>query len=59
MRCSSNPIVDVREVMRLTGASQARAYATIERLTDADVLRPITQSGRDEADLMVNRLRLH
>ncbi|MEP7763053.1 Fic family protein [Sanguibacter sp. 25GB23B1] len=63
----SHPIVDAHDVARLTGASQARAYATIERLVDADVLRLITQSKRDmawaagevldEADLMVDRLR--
>lgn len=63
------PIVDAHDVTRMTGVSQARAYATIERLVEADVLRPITQSKRDmtwaagevldEADLMVERLRLH
>jgi Fic family protein len=62
------PIVDAHDVMTMTGASQARAYAAIERLVDAEVLRPITQSRRDmtwaagevldEADLMVERLRL-
>ncbi len=62
-----HPIVDAGDVARLTGASQARAYATVERLVEADVLRPITQSRRDmawaagevldEADLMVDRLR--
>lgn len=64
----SRPIVDAHDVMTMTGASQARAYATIERLVEAEVLRPITQSKRDmtwaagevldEADLMVERLRL-
>lgn len=64
----SRPIVDAHDVMAMTGTSRARAYAAIERLVDADVLRPITQSRRDmtwaagevldEADLMVERLRL-
>lgn len=64
----SRPIVDAHDVARMTGASQARAYATIERLVEGGVLRPITQSKRDmtwaagevldEADLMVERLRL-
>jgi len=64
----SRPIVDVHDVMRLTGASQTRAYAAIERLVEAGVLRPITESRRDmtwaagevldEADLMVDRLRI-
>jgi Fic family protein len=65
---TSHPIVDAHDVARLTGASPARAYATVERLVEADVLRPITQSRRDmtwaagevldEADLMVERLRV-
>ncbi len=65
----SDPIVDVHDVLRLTGASEARAYATIQRLAEAEVLRPITQSKRDmtwaagdvldEADLMVDRLHVH
>lgn len=65
---TSTPIVDAHDVARMTGASPARAYAAIERLVDAEVLRPITQSRRDmtwaagdvldEADLMVERLRL-
>lgn len=52
---------------RLTRASTARAYATIERLEEAGVLRRITESRRgmacaagdvlDEADLMADRLR--
>ena len=60
--------VDAGDVVRLTGASPARAYVAIERLVEAEVLRPITQSRRDmtwaagevldEADLMVDRLRL-
>ncbi len=54
--------------MRLTGASQARAYAAIDRLEAAGVLRRITESRRDmawaagdvldDADLMVDRLRV-
>lgn len=62
-----HPIVDAGDVMRLTGASQPRAYAAIERLEEAGVLRRITESRRDmawaagdvldEADLMVDRLR--
>lgn len=62
-----HPIVDATDVMRLTGASQPRAYAAIERLEEAGVLRRITESKRDmawaagdvldEADLMVDRLR--
>jgi Fic family protein len=62
----AHPIVDASDVARLTGVSQARAYAAIERLVAAEVLRPITQSRRDmtwaagdvldEADLMVDRL---
>ncbi|MHA3948885.1 Fic family protein [Cellulomonas bogoriensis] len=62
-----HPIVDATDVMRLTGASQARAYTAIERLQEAGVLRPITSSRRDmawaagdvldEADVMVDRLR--
>ena len=62
-----HPIVDAGDVARLTGVSQARAYAAIERLTEAGVLRPITASKRDmawaagdvldEADIMVDRLR--
>jgi Fic family protein len=62
-----HPIVDAADVMRLTGASQPRAYATIERLEEAGVLRRITESKRDmawaagdvldEADAMVDRLR--
>lgn len=64
----ANPIVDAHDVMRLTGASQARAYAAIERLESAGVLRRITESKRDmawaagdvldEADVMVDRLRI-
>jgi hypothetical protein len=63
----SRPVVDASDVMRLTGVSSARAYAAVERLVEADVLRPITESRRDmtwaagevldEADLMVDRLR--
>ncbi|WP_187279466.1 Fic family protein [Quadrisphaera setariae] len=62
------PVVDADDVARLTGASTARAYATIDRLVSAGVLRPITESKRnavwaagdvlDEADLLVDRLRL-
>lgn len=62
-----HPIVDASDVMRLTGVSQPRAYAAIERLEEARVLRRITASKRDmawaagdvldEADLMVDRLR--
>jgi len=65
---TAHPIVDAYDVQRLTGASRARAYSAIERLVEADVLRPITASKRDmtwaagevldEADLMVDRLRL-
>ena len=64
----SSPVVDASDVARLTGASTARAYATITRLVEAGVLRPITASRRDaawaagdvldEADLLVDRLRL-
>lgn len=63
----SHPIVDAGDVARLTGVSQARAYAAIERLAGAGVLRPITASKRDmawaagdvldEADIMADRLR--
>lgn len=66
---TSHPIVDAHDIARLTGASPARVYATVERLVEAGVLRPITQSKRDmtwaagevldEADLMVERLRIH
>lgn len=66
---TSHPVVDAHDVIRLTGASQARAYAAIDRLVDAGVLRLITQSRRDmtwaagevldEADLLVDRLRVH
>jgi Fic family protein len=62
------PVVDARDVMTMTGASQAAAYTAIERLVDAEVLRRITDSRRDmtwaagevldEADLMVDRLRI-
>jgi Fic family protein len=62
-----HPVVDATDVARLTGASTARAYAAIERLEEAGVLRRITESRRDmtwaagdvldEADLMVDRLR--
>lgn len=62
-----HPVVDAADVARLTGASQARAYAAIDRLEEAGVLRRITESRRDmtwaagdvldEADLMVDRLR--
>lgn len=62
-----HPVVDAGDVMRLTGASQPRAYAAIERLEEAGVLRRITESKRDmawaagdvldEADLMLDRLR--
>ncbi|HUX69862.1 MAG TPA: Fic family protein, partial [Cellulomonadaceae bacterium] len=62
-----HPIIDAGDVMRLTRASQPRAYAAIERLEEAGVLRRITESKRDmawaagdvldEADLMVDRLR--
>lgn len=62
-----HPIVDAHDVARLTGVSQSRAYAAVERLVEAQILRPITQSKRDmtwaagevldEADLMVDRLR--
>lgn len=64
---TKHPIVDASDVMRLTGASQPRAYAAIERLEEAGVLRRITESRRDmawaagdvldEADVMVDRLR--
>lgn len=64
----ASPIVDVDDVRRLTGASTPRAYATVSRLEEAGVLRPITQSRRnmtwvaadvvDEADSMLERLRL-
>lgn len=63
----SRPVVDASDVARLAGVSTARAYAAIERLVEAEVLRPITESKRDmtwaagevldEADLMVDRLR--
>ncbi|PWJ50276.1 Fic family protein [Quadrisphaera granulorum] len=63
-----HPVVDATDVARLTGASAARAYVAIERLVEAEVLRPITASKRgaawaagdvlDEADLLVDRLRL-
>ncbi|MDQ0425596.1 MULTISPECIES: Fic family protein [Cellulomonas] len=62
-----HPVVDASDVARLTGVSTARAYAAIERLEDAGVLRRITESRRDmawaagdvldEADVMVDRLR--
>lgn len=62
-----HPVVDASDVVRLTGASQARAYVAIERLEDAGILRRITESRRDmtwaagdvldEADLMLDRLR--
>lgn len=62
-----HPVVDASHVERLTGASSARAYAAIERLAEAGVLRRITQSRRnvtwaagdvlDEADVMADRLR--
>ncbi|WP_213281163.1 Fic family protein [Cellulomonas hominis] len=62
-----HPVVDASDVVRLTGASTARAYAAIDRLEEAGVLRRITESRRDmtwaagdvldEADLMVDRLR--
>lgn len=64
----SHPIVDADDVKRLTGASTTGAYGAINRLVDAGVLRPITQSKRDmtwaagdvldEADDLVSRLRL-
>lgn len=64
----SHPVVDAADVARLTGVTPSRAYAAVERLVEADVLRPITQSRRDmtwaagdvldEADLMVDRLRV-
>lgn len=63
----SRPVVDASDVARLADVSPARAYAAIERLVEAEVLRPITESRRDmtwaagevldEADLMVDRLR--
>lgn len=63
-----HPVVDAHDIARLTGASPSRVYAAVERLVEAQVLRPITQSKRDmtwaagevldEADLMVDRLRL-
>ena len=59
--------MDAGDVARLTGVSPARAYAAIERLAGAGVLRPITASKRDmawaagdvldEADIMLDRLR--
>lgn len=62
-----HPVVDASDVARLTGASTARAYAAIERLEEAGVLRRLTESRRDvawaagdvldEADVMVDRLR--
>ena len=64
----ANPIVDADDVKRLTGASTTGAYGAINRLVDAGVLRPITQSRRDmtwaagdvldEADDLVSRLRV-
>jgi Fic family protein len=63
----SRPVVDASDVARLAGVSTARAYVAIERLVEAKVLRPITESKRDmtwaagevldEADLLVDRLR--
>jgi Fic family protein len=63
----SRPILDASDIARLAGVSPARAYVAIERLVEAEVLRPITESRRDmtwaagevldEADLMVDRLR--
>ncbi|WP_454049889.1 Fic family protein [Cellulomonas sp. Marseille-Q8402] len=62
----SRPVVDAADVARLTGVSPARAYVAVERLVEAEVLRPITESKRDmawaagevldEADLMLDRL---
>lgn len=64
----ANPIIDMHDVMRLTGASQSRAYIALERLAEAGVIRPITESQRDkawaagevldEAELMVERLMI-
>jgi Fic family protein len=63
----SRPVVDASDVARLAAVSPARAYVAIDRLVDAEVLRPITESKRDmtwaagevldEADLLVDRLR--
>lgn len=64
----ANPIVDADDVKRLTGTSVAGAYKAIDRLVEAGVLRPLTQSQRymtwaagdvlDEADDLVSRLRV-
>lgn len=62
-----HPVVDAADVVRLTGASTARAYDAVERLEEAGVLRRITESRRDvawaagdvldEAEIMADRLR--
>ncbi len=44
-----NPVVDVADVMALTGSSYNAANGACERLTDAEVLTPLTQRARHRA----------
>jgi Fic family protein len=64
----ANPVLDAGRAARLTGASEAAAYRAIGALVEAGVLRPITESRRnqawaagavlDEADALIRRLAL-
>jgi hypothetical protein len=61
-----HPIVDVADIQRLIGASQASAYSAIVTLAEAGVLRRLTRTRRDtvwdagdvidESDRLIGRL---
>ncbi|MDR1151690.1 MAG: Fic family protein [Bifidobacteriaceae bacterium] len=64
----ANPVLDADRAARLVGASEAAGYRAIGTLVEAGVLRPITESKRnqawaagavlDEADALIRRLAL-
>ncbi|MDR1078929.1 MAG: Fic family protein [Propionibacteriaceae bacterium] len=63
---TSNPVIDADQAALLTEVSQASAYRAIDSLVEAGVLRPITESKRnqawaagavlDEAEALIRRL---
>ncbi|MDR1294127.1 MAG: hypothetical protein LBK59_04105, partial [Bifidobacteriaceae bacterium] len=65
---AANPVIDADRAVRLTGVSEAAAYRAIGALVGAGVLRPITESKRnqawaagavlDEAEALIRRLAL-
>jgi len=44
-----HPVVNVSDVMALTGSSYNAANGACDRLTETEVLTPLTQSARDRA----------